>query len=78
MDGSALKGTMTGGALPVELEAEIDSPSGNGELIRLVEDAIRRSPVHGLIKDVLRSQFTLTHNGHEIEFGEGEAHRWPS
>lgn len=70
MDGSALRGTMTGGALPVELEAEIDSPSGNGELIRLVEDAIRRSPVHGLIKDVLRSQFTLTHNGHEIELGK--------
>ncbi len=70
MEGSALKGTMTGGALPVELEAEIDSPCGNDELIQLVEYAVRHSPVHGLIRDVLRSQFTLTHNGREIELGE--------
>ncbi len=69
MEGSALKGTMTGGALPVELEAEIDSPADVDALRQLVEEALRRSPAHGLVADILRNRFTLSHNGVQIDVG---------
>jgi hypothetical protein len=69
MEGSALKGTMTGGALPVELEARIDSDASDSELQALMADAIGASPVNGLMRRVHESRFTLTHNGREIPLG---------
>lgn len=67
MEGSALGGTMTGGALPVELEAKVASDASDSELLELMGDAIGASPVHGLMRRVHRSLFTLTHNGHEVQ-----------
>jgi hypothetical protein len=67
MVGSALKGTMTGGAKDVELTAEISSPADRDALSRLVADATAASPVHGLLRGSMQSLFTLTHNGRAIE-----------
>lgn len=67
MKGSALRGTMTGGALPVVLTAEIDSASDRAVVESLLRDAVDSAPVYGLISNVLNSQFTLTHNGREVE-----------
>lgn len=63
MRGSALKGTMTGGAKDVQLEARIASDAGTEALHALVCDAVAASPLGGLMRGVNDSLFTLTHNG---------------
>lgn len=72
MKGSALKGTMTGGARDVELEAEIASPADTDTLRTLVYDAVAASPLNGLMRDVCDSLFTLSHNGAEIATGNAK------
>jgi organic hydroperoxide reductase OsmC/OhrA len=69
MEGSALRGTMAGGALPVDLALEAESPAKRDALAGLLEDAIAASPVTALLENVLPSRFTLTHNGREIQTG---------
>lgn len=66
MQGSVLKGTMTGGARNVELEARISSEAAPETLNRLVCDATAASPVGGLMRTRNESLFTLSHNGREI------------
>ena len=70
MRGSALKGTMTGGAKNVDLEAQIDADADRDTLKRLLYDATAASPLNGLMRGAKASLFTLTHNGREIEPGE--------
>jgi hypothetical protein len=67
MEGSAIRGTMTGGARNVELVAQIDSDAGRDTLAKLVLDATAASPLNGLMRGAKESLFTLTHNGREIE-----------
>jgi len=69
MQGSALKGTMTGGAKDVELEAEIDSTSGRDTITALLHDATAASPLNGLMHQRHDSLFSLTHNGRVIPGG---------
>lgn len=66
MQGSMRKGTMIGGALPVKLEAEIDSDSDQSTLQNLVLDATTASPLNGLLTGVHNSLFKLAHNGKEV------------
>jgi len=66
MEGSALRGTMTGGALPVELEARIDADASDAALHELVNEAVRASPIHGLMSGVQRSLFSLRLNGRPV------------
>lgn len=63
MQGSALKGTMTGGALPVDLEVRCRTSATDDELSALVADALRASPARGLLEDVSASLFSLNVNG---------------
>lgn len=70
MEGSALKGTMVGGALPVELEVRIDADADDEALNELIVDAVAASPLHGLMRKVHRSLFTLTMNSEVIGVGE--------
>jgi hypothetical protein len=72
MKGSALKGTMTGGARDVELEAEIASPADAETLRALVYDAVAASPLNGLMRGVCDSLFTLSHNETEIATGNAK------
>jgi uncharacterized OsmC-like protein len=67
MNGSALAGTMTAGALPVDLDVEIDADAEPQALRTLVDDAVQSAPVSGLIHDVTDSVFTLVANGREID-----------
>lgn len=67
MVGSALKGTMTGGAKNVDLTAQIASDADRAALTELVLDATAASPLNGLMRGSKESLFTLTHNGREIE-----------
>jgi len=63
MKGSALRGTMTGGARDVQLEARIASDAEAGTLRALVCDAVAAAPIHGLLRGETDSLFTLTYNG---------------
>jgi uncharacterized OsmC-like protein len=67
MVGSALKGTMTGGAKDVDLTAQIASDADRDTLSKLVLDAAAASPVSGLMRGAKESLFTLTHDGRQIE-----------
>ena len=63
MEGSALRGTMVGGALPPVLEVEPGPAAEAGHLRALVLDAVAAAPVCALLGQVHQSAFTLTANG---------------
>ena len=69
MKGSALRGTMVGGARNVDLTAHISSDAPWEDLNRLLLDATAASPLNGLMRGSKESLFTLVHNGREIETG---------
>ena len=72
MKGSMLRGTMIGGAKDIDIEAQIDADADTRTIQALVEDAVKMSPLNGLIKDTLASLFTLSHNGKELETTESK------
>ena len=63
MEGSAIRGTMVGSALHVELEVRMRSTVPRTELERLVQQAVADSPADALLRAPLASEFTLTRNG---------------
>jgi len=67
MEGSALRGTMIGGALPPELSVEIEAETG--DLGDLVKTAVESSPITSLMRGVNESLFTLSLNGEQITTG---------
>ncbi|MEM7354996.1 MAG: OsmC family peroxiredoxin, partial [Acidobacteriota bacterium] len=69
MEGSALQGTMVGGALPPVLEVRLDSDAEPAKVTALVSQAIDASPINGLLRGQHTSLFTLTCNGQQIEVG---------
>lgn len=72
MQGSMRKRTMTGGALPVELEVEVACDLSDADLTGLVSDAVHASPLNGLMRGRLPSLFTLSKNGKRLETGEAQ------
>ncbi len=77
MKGSALKGTMTGGARDVHLEAQIEADADSATLQGLVNDAVAASPISGLLREATESLFLLSHNGDETELGKANAIEGP-
>ena len=73
MKGSMMKRTMTGGALPVELEVEIDCDLPDAALNEMLMGAVHASPLNGLMRGVLPSLFTLSRNGAQIATGAANA-----
>jgi hypothetical protein len=66
MEGSALQGTMSGGALPVDLDVAIAGNASCAALDDLVRTAIEQSSVSALLRRRLNSQFALTLNGRAV------------
>jgi hypothetical protein len=62
MKGSALQGTMTGGAKDIDLALQVRSSATDDQLRALVCDAIAASPLNDLMRGVRPSLFTLNHN----------------
>ena len=73
MKGSMMKRTMTGGALPVELEVEVDCDLSDAALNEMLMGAVHASPLNGLMRGVLPSLFTLSRNGAQIATGDASA-----
>jgi len=69
MEGSALKATMTGGALAPEITLECAPGADKAGLRELVSAAVAASPVSALLREELQSVFTLVHNGAEGALG---------
>ncbi|MBX2804776.1 MAG: OsmC family protein [Hyphomicrobiales bacterium] len=67
MTGSMPKRTMVGGALPVELQVEIDCDLEDADLNQFLMNAVHASPLNGLMRGKLDSLFTLSKNGHELQ-----------
>jgi uncharacterized OsmC-like protein len=65
MRGSALKGAMTAGALPVEITVEVDAGPGTGVPDDLVATVLA-CPLVGLVRPGLHSRFSLTRQGRTI------------
>ncbi|WP_375550803.1 OsmC family protein [Rhodophyticola porphyridii] len=72
MKGSMRQRTMTGGALPVELEVQVDCDLQDGALAELLINAVHASPLNGLMRGKLDSLFTLTRNGVQIPTAEAK------
>lgn len=66
MEGSAIRGTMLGGALPPELHIDVDADADTDTLRSISADAIDASPLNGLLRGENISLFTLTHNAREL------------
>lgn len=72
MKGSMRNRTMTGGALPVELEVEVDCDLDDAALTELLANAVHASPLNGLMRGKLPSLFTLTRNGDPVTTAEAD------
>jgi uncharacterized OsmC-like protein len=65
MEGSALRGTMVGGALAPEVGADL--PEVPADLVRpLLADALDASPVNGLLRVEHAGRFSLRHGGRAV------------
>lgn len=67
MEGSALRGTMTGGALPPELHVAANGDPAH--LDDLCAAAVDGATASGLVRGALTSQFTLTRDGQQLPVG---------
>ncbi len=65
-EGSALKRTMTGSALPIETEVSITSDASNADVQELVLHALAASPADAIMRTALQNSFRTTLNGKEI------------
>jgi hypothetical protein len=66
MTGSALQGTMRGGARDVQLTVQAECDCTSAELQALRSEALARSPLSGLMRIAQPSRFALNHNGYAI------------
>ena len=67
MEGSALQGTMTGGALPVELEVCVGGRADDAAVAEVVTAAVASAPVAGLLRAAHTSLFSLTVDGAAVD-----------
>lgn len=72
MKGAMRDRSMTGGALPVELEVEVASDADAARLNQIAMDAVHASPLNGLMRGVLPSLFALSKNGAPLAPGRAQ------
>ncbi|MDQ3475064.1 MAG: OsmC family peroxiredoxin [Actinomycetota bacterium] len=70
MEGSAVRGTMIGGALPPELQVACETEADVATLRNLCADAVEASALNGLLRGQNTSLFTLVHNGGQLSPGK--------
>lgn len=67
MEGSALRGNMIGGALPVEMIVEIEADASTEAIQALVDKAEQTSPAQRYMNNEIVNTFALNHNGEVVE-----------
>jgi uncharacterized OsmC-like protein len=70
MQGSAIRGDMIGGALPVEFKLAIEAPLSEDALAEMVGKAQSGSPAQSYMNGVLESTFSLESNGKPIRLSD--------
>ena len=66
IEGSALKGTMLGGAKTAELTVKVESDASEETIARLIHLAEASSPAQAVMRDVLANTFSLKFNGQNL------------
>jgi len=66
MEGSAIRGTMIAGALPVELSVSARLSGGDCNFSSIVFEAVAKSPVDALMRNELVDTFSITRNGQPL------------
>lgn len=66
LEGSFVKATMTGSALPVEFSVSVVSDSPNEVLQEIFQSALQTSPADALLRSVSNSEFALAKNGVDV------------
>lgn len=67
MEGSLLKGTMIGSAMPVQVSFNVTANASLAQLNHLAYLAVATSPADAYLRDAQRSQFSLNRNGEKID-----------
>ena len=66
MTGSALRGDMTGGGVPVRLDVALDADVTRDVAADLVSQALAQSPGHAIMRDLFTNTFALQLNGNQL------------
>lgn len=72
MQGSAIRGNMIGGALPVEMTIALSSTADAETIQALIAKAEQTSPAQRYMNETLKNTFALSHNGIGIDAGDVE------
>ncbi len=67
MEGSALRGDMVGGAMPIEMAVALETDAGEEEEIRILDLAQATSPAEAYMRESLQNTFSLTANGRPLK-----------
>ena len=66
MEGSLMRGTMVGSALPVEATFRAHTSVTNDKVLQLAHLAVASSPADALLRNAVDSLFSLNHNGVQL------------
>ncbi len=66
IEGSAIKGTMISGGMPVDVKINISANASNERLQKLIQQAKAQNPVYAYLETNLKNGFELIHNGKVI------------
>ncbi len=66
IEGSAVKGTMISGGLPVDVTIDISAKASDNRLRELILQAKAQNPVYAYLETNLKNGFQLLHNGQAI------------
>jgi uncharacterized OsmC-like protein len=69
MEGSAARGDMIGGALPVALHVRIDADASHDALHDLITTAVMRSPADAFLRGAFASEFSIAKNRVPVPVG---------
>ncbi len=67
MEGSALRGDMVGGAMPIEMTVTLGTDTSEEEEARILDLAQATSPAEAYMRESLQNTFSLTANGRALE-----------
>jgi organic hydroperoxide reductase OsmC/OhrA len=70
MQGSAIRGDMIGGSLPVELILNVEAETTEAGIAEIVRRAAMGSPAQSYMSGVLQNTFSLESNGHVLQLAD--------